>query len=525
MMSLKNKEKKEGRPAPAADRPRVNLLHSKLFRKYFVLLALMILVTTSLSGILMMGLVSDSFRKKELEDMHHTTQQIAVTTRDLLTDSDSVTDYQNAIELVGFTLKNFSDYSGADVFIANPDGTIVICKELLSKDQKYVKDGVCSLHSREKVSEENIAMILSGERESWLGDLSGSGVHSDLLAEKYIAASPVRLPAADGSEYVMGIVFMSRDNEEDVRASVSTLRMQFLLSGALAAPIAFIIIYLIIYRFAHPFEEMIYATRLYSRGDFSYRIKEPKKKDEVSELISAFNSMANDLSAFENSRRNFVANVSHELKTPMTTIGGFIDGILDGTISPSEQKKYLRVVSDEVKRLARLISSMLNISKIEAGELAPAFTKFDLSEMLVRTFLSFEQIISKNGIDIVGLDEMERTEVSADPDMINQVVYNIIDNAIKFTPRGQKIEVRLFREGGKAVVKIRNYGVGIANEELKMVFDRFYKVDKSRSLNTKSVGLGLYICKSIVELHNGRIYASSNGDEYAEFTVELPVEQ
>lgn len=511
----------DGMPA----RPRLSLLRSRLFRKYFFLLAAMILITTSLSGILMMRLVSGSFRRTELEDMHHTTQQIAQTAQDLFTDSRSVTDYQNAMELICFTLKNFSEYTGADVFIANPDGTIVICKELLNPDSTLVENGVCTIHSRQTISKENIDRILSGERDSWLGDLSEHQIRSDLLAQQFIAASPIRLQKADGGTSDMGIVFMVRDNEENLKASIASLRMQFLSSVAFSAIVAFIIIYLIIYRFARPFEDIIYATRLYSKGDFSYRIKEPKNKDEVFELVSAFNSMANDLSAFENSRRNFVANVSHELKTPMTTIGGFIDGILDGTIPPLDQKKYLRVVSDEVKRLARLISSMLNMSKIEAGELTPAFVKFDLAEVLVRTFLSFEQIISKQGIDVVGLDALEKTEISADPDMINQVIYNIIDNAVKFTPRGNKIEVRLFREANKAVVKIRNYGVGIANEELKMVFDRFYKVDKSRSLNTKSVGLGLYICKSIVELHKGRIYAASSGDEYSEFTVELPTEQ
>ena len=520
--------KKQDRTGGTEDlpaRPRASLLTSRLFRKYFFLLAAMILITTSLSGILMMRLVSGYFRRSELEDMEHTTAQIADTAKDLFESSSDVLETQNAMRLVCFMLKSYSDTFEADVFIANPDGTVAVCKELMDPENPLVENNVCSIHSKENISRENIEKILNGERKSWLGDLSDSVNRSDLLAEQFISASPIRLQTADGGTSDMGIVFMVRGNAANIRATIASLRTQFFISVAFSGVVAFAIIYIIIYRFSRPFEEIIYATRLYSKGDFSYRIRMPKKQDEISELISAFNSMANDLSAFENSRRNFVANVSHELKTPMTTIGGYIDGILDGTISPSDQKKYLRVVSDEVKRLARLISSMLNMSKIEAGELTPSFAKFDLSEMVVRTLLSFEQIISKQGIDVVGLDSLEKTEISADPDMINQVIYNIIDNAVKFTPRGNKIEVRIFREADRAVVKIRNYGVGIANEELKMVFDRFYKVDKSRSLNTKSVGLGLYICKSIVELHKGRIYAASSGNEYSEFTVELPTEQ
>ena len=524
-MSLLKKRNINGQADDLPVRPRASLLQSKLFRKYFAILAAMILITTSLSGILMMWLVSDKFRQSELEDMHHTTAQIADTAKELFESSTSAMDFENAMKLVCFLLKSFSDTFEADVFIANPDGTIAVCKEQLNPESALVENNVCAIHSKVKISRENIEKILSGELESWLGELSDPGNRSDLLAGKFIAASPVRLASAEGGDWDMGIVFMVRDNEENVKASVASLRTQFLVSVAVSGIVAFVIIYIIVYRVLRPFEDIIYATRLYSQGDFSYRIKQPKKKDEVYELVSAFNSMANDLSAFENSRRNFVANVSHELKTPMTSIGGYIDGILDGTIAPEDQKKYLRVVSDEVKRLARLISSMLNMSKIEAGELTPSFAKFDLADMVIRTFLSFEQIISKQEIDIVGLDELEKTEIAADPDMINQVIYNIIDNAVKFTPRGNKIEVRIFREANNAVVKIRNYGVGIANDELKMVFDRFYKVDKSRSLNTKSVGLGLYICKSIVELHKGKIYATSSGNEYSEFTVELPTEQ
>ena len=519
-MNRLKKEKNSGRADDLPVRPRASLLQSKLFRKYFALLAAVILITTLLSGILMMWLVFRSFRKSELEDMHQTTAQIAVTAQELLENSANALEAENATKLICFTLKIFSD-SGADVFIANPDGTIVICKERLNPESPLLENGVCTVHSRERISKEHIEGILSGERESWVGELSENGAHDDFLGEKFISAAPIRLKKTDGTESEMGIVFMVRDNTENIRSFIRSFRMEFLFAAAVSVIVAFIIIYIILYRIAHPFEDIIYATRLYSKGDFFYRIREPKKKDEIYELISAFNS----LSAFENSRRNFVANVSHELKTPMTSIGGYIDGILDGTIAPADQKKYLRVVSDEVKRLARLISSMLNMSKIEAGELTPSFAKFDLADMVIRTLLSFEQIISKQEIDIVGLDGLEKTEISADPDMIHQVIYNIIDNAVKFTPRGNKIEVRIFREADKAVVKIRNYGVGIANEELKMVFDRFYKVDKSRSLNTKSVGLGLYICKSIVELHKGRIYASSSGNEYSEFTVELPTEQ
>ncbi|MBR1810216.1 MAG: HAMP domain-containing histidine kinase [Clostridia bacterium] len=509
--------------ASAAEVPfAASLIHSQLFRKYFLIIALLILITTSLSGILMMRLVSDTYRKQELNELHITSSQIAETASELIsgTEGSSVTDYQNALEIICYTVKNVSENSDADVFITDSAGHVIICKELLNSVSTLVVDGKCTVHGDMEISETQLNNILSGKKDRWLGNL-----HRDGRRDHYIAASPLYIVGADDGDYLMGYVFSVKDNAPGVRAALRTLRMQFLISAAFALVFAFIIIYIILYRFAKPFKEMLYATRLYAKGDFSYRIKETNAGDEIRELIRAFNSMANDLSAIETSRRNFVANVSHELKTPMTTIGGFIDGILDGTIPPAAHKKYLGIVSDEVRRLSRLISSMLNMSKIEAGELTPAFTQFSASEMIVRTFLSFEQLISQNNIEIEGLDMLENITVSADPDMINQVIYNIIDNAVKFTPKSGRIAARCYREADKAIIKIRNYGVGIANEELKMVFDRFYKVDKSRSLNTKSVGLGLYICKNIVELHNGRIYAASEDNNYTEFTVELPIRQ
>ena len=217
----------------------------------------------------------------------------------------------------------------------------------------------------------------------------------------------------------------------------------------------------------------------------------------------------------ESVRRSFIANVSHELKTPMMTIGGFIDGILDGTISEDKEKQYLKVVSDEVKRLSRLVTGMLNMSKIEAGELDLKPQKFDISEILFMTLLSFEQVIENKHIEIKGLDTMQPNPIVADKDMINQVIYNLVDNAVKFTPEAGYIEVTSKADAEKIILKIKNSGRGIAAEEIEKIFERFYKVDKSRSYDVKGAGMGLYIIKTIVELHGGNISARSEYGEYA----------
>jgi signal transduction histidine kinase len=233
--------------------------------------------------------------------------------------------------------------------------------------------------------------------------------------------------------------------------------------------------------------------------------------------------MATALSVLESSRRSFVANVSHELKTPMTTIGGFIDGMLDGTIPPEKHDEYLSIVSGEVKRLSRLVTSMLNLSKIEAGELEIKPTNFDVVQKIVNCMLTLEQEIEKKNITINGFESLNATNVYADRDMLYQVVYNLVDNAVKFTNENGTITVFAGEDkSGKAFVSIENTGEGISSEETGRIFERFYKVDKSRSYDVKSAGLGLYLCKTIIEMHGGTIFAESEKDKFTRFTFTLP---
>ena len=179
-----------------------------------------------------------------------------------------------------------------------------------------------------------------------------------------------------------------------------------------------------------PLREMSVAAKKFGQGDFTSRI-EVTSDDEIGQLAMALNNMAQSLSQLESMRRSFVANVSHELKTPMTSIGGFIDGILDGTIPRSEEKKYLRIVSEEVQRLSRLVRSMLNLSRIEAGELKLNRQQLNIVDTICQTLFTFEQSIEQKRLDIRGLD-VGKVMVDADADLIHQVVYNLIENAVKF---------------------------------------------------------------------------------------------
>lgn len=316
----------------------------------------------------------------------------------------------------------------------------------------------------------------------------------------------------------IGYVFVSSSAQALTAFLIDMLKM-FTFSAMLVLMVSFIVIYIVTRRMTQPLREMAYAAKSFGKGDFSRRVP-VRDNDEMGQLAVAFNNMASSLATTEKMRRSFIANVSHELKTPMTTIGGFIEGILDGTIPEEKREQYLRIVADETRRLSRMVRSMLDLSRIEAGELNINPVEFDINETVCRTIFAFERRIEEKNLDIRGLD-VGKVMVFADPDMIHQVVYNLIDNAVKFVNEGGYIEVYYKAEGGMTYIGIRNSGEGIPREEVTNIFDRFYKTDKSRSLDKQGVGLGLYIVKTIVNLHNGDVIVNSEPGSFCEFVFSV----
>ena len=209
----------------------------------------------------------------------------------------------------------------------------------------------------------------------------------------------------------------------------------------------------------------------------------------------------------------------------MTTIAGFIDGILDGTIPPERQSHYLHIVSDEVKRLSRLVRTMLNLSRIDNGELKIRPNDFDISETVLSTVLTFEKSIDEKKIDIRGLDTLQPMQVHGDEDLLHQVVYNLVENAVKFTNTEGYISFNVSDSIDRIVVTIENSGSGIQSDELPLVFEKFYKTDKSRSQDKNGMGLGLYLVRTIIKLHGGDISVSSVVNEYTRFSFYIPKPQ
>lgn len=270
--------------------------------------------------------------------------------------------------------------------------------------------------------------------------------------------------------------------------------------------------------------EFMRVTEQFARHDFSEKLvtDAPYTNQEIAHYV---NAVADSVAKSEETSKTFIANVSHELRTPITTIGGFVDGILDGTIPKNRQNEYLVLVSKEIKRLSILISSMLNMSRFESGTLKPNFQDANLTEVVIQTVLMFEKKIDDKNLEVEGLGN-ERMSAEIDVDLIQQVVYNLVENAVKFINEGGTLSFRFERSvNGICTIGIKNTGEGLKNDEISQVFDRFYKTDSSRGKDTTGLGLGLAISRKIIHLHNGHIVVKSVYGEYTEFLIQIPEKQ
>jgi len=307
------------------------------------------------------------------------------------------------------------------------------------------------------------------------------------------------------------------DIDELLEAMIKTIVMSTLWL-MLAALIA---IYFITERLVSPLRAMSRASKEFAAGHFDVRV-EVSGNDEVAELADAFNNMAGTLQNSEETRRLFLANVSHDLRTPMTTIKGFIENIIAGNIPQDKVPHYLSVIASEVDRLARLVSSLLDITKIQAGERKFNMQAFDICEMARQIIIFSEQRLEKKNLDVEFDVDADNMYVVGDSEAINQVLSNICDNAIKFAREGGKYAIHIKESGSKVQVSVYNEGDGISPEDLPYVFDRFYKSDRSRGLDKTGVGLGLYISRTIIEAHNEKIKAESEFGKWCRFSFTLP---
>lgn len=478
-------------------------MYKSTFSKYLSIISLVMVVGFLVLTLFQVFLTANALADNKRQLLQENVESIASHTASfanvaLSPDGDIV--YRLDRGSLGPLLSLVSDAIDASLFITDADGDVLMAAGTVD-DRRFEREVVLS--------------ELTGQVKNEYHTISTLGNLFD--RNQYVAAVPVVID--DG--VVLGYVVACSPADAFAQTLRSNLSIYlYSLLGALVLSLA--VVWLISDRFVRPLREMAAAARSFAEGDFSPRVK-VKGKDEVAQLGEALNAMAVSLSSVEMMRRSFIANVSHELKTPMTTIAGFIDGMLDGTIPPEKQAHYMRIVSDEVKRLSRLVRSMLDLSRIDSGELKLNKVQFDLAEVAFNVLMASEQRIEEKRLTISGMEECESLEMHGDYDLINQVLYNLVDNAIKFTDEGGDIALHIYRENGRAYVSIRNTGEGIPPDEMPQIFERFYKSDRSRSLDKNGVGLGLYIVHTVIRLHGGEIAVRSVQGEYTEFRFWVPL--
>lgn len=322
----------------------------------------------------------------------------------------------------------------------------------------------------------------------------------------------------DGNKIIGYVLTLESQTNEPL---LSITNRAVLTGSALVMLAAVIAVYFITERIIHPLKNMTVASKKFAKGDFSIRVN-VTGEDEVAELGNAFNSMAESLEKLDKMRSSFLASVSHDLRTPMTTISGFIEGINSGAIPPEKHEYYLGVISAEVHRLSRLVSQLLDVSRLESGDRKFNFSDFDVAEVARIILISFEQKIDDKKLDVEFFAENDEMYAYADKDAIHQVLYNLCHNAIKFSHDGGMLRIRLVRSENKKIkISVFDEGEIIPQEDGAMVFDRFYKSDKSRGLDKTGVGLGLYISKTIIDAHEEHISVESREGFGTEFSFTL----
>ena len=467
------------------------------FSRQFAMIAALLLLCLLITGV--------SFRFLMLGTIESQNQQT------MIRDAEAVAELAEAYDSVGDLQNNFDFHISLSLFTKVGDAEALLCDT----------DGVIRICSCEKFSCDHIGQtvdpVLLAEIQkdgSWYEETSLSSIYDE---PRYLAGQT--LFASDGEQ--IGYVLVSAPMAQTKNFMLRSSTLFFYVA------IAVLIVSMLAASFlsrmqVRPLGQMADAARRFGRGELGVRVEEsPKNTSEINDLARAFNTMVDSLESSERRRQEFVANVSHELKTPMTTIGGYIDGMLDGTIPPEKQQHYMQIVSGEVRRLSRLVRNMLDISRLQAmGVEESRMTRFDLGELMSDVIITFEQKINGKGLN-VDVELPDRPVwVKAERDGITQIVYNLLDNAIKFCPQGGKLGLFLALEGGKAKVTVQNSGPTIDPNELPLLFDRFHKADKSRSADREGWGLGLYIAKTIVGAYGGDIWATSeNGITNFIFTL------
>jgi signal transduction histidine kinase len=406
--------------------------------------------------------------------------------------------------LLGFALRN--SFRDADLV------ELLRLAQTQSRRDAFADDGTTSYAWTE------------GDVLTWIGQPLGElptfdgGVHVGAQDGVMYAAVPWREGGAAG-----GMFYAAREEPGFWVASTRFLFefwWQLLLAGIAAAAIALVVARWLARGMTQPLRDMAGAARRMQTGDYGQRVQ-TSSRDEVGQLAVAFNKMSGELESMERLRRDLVANVSHELKTPTSALRAHLENLLDGV--ERADAHTLQTMLAQTERLTRLVDQLLELSRLESGDVPMVREQLALRPLVERVLTEIEVVSSRRDVEVSDRVPADLPAVYADAERVHQVLFNLLDNAVRFTPSGGRITITASRRNGAVDVAVADTGPGIAAEHLPRLFERFYRVDRARSRDEGGTGIGLAIARSVVEAHGGRIWAESEPGKGSTFTFELPV--
>lgn len=467
-----------------------------------MVMAVILLVTSGLSGLCWMTLRNqqintrlEELKKEAREIAYLAAQNSAGSAMGLFLGMDSST-----TRYIRWKAEEVYRDFGAVILVVDRRGRVMDnMKTAYEEDPDFVD----SLNGKELSSA--MIKVLGGEEVSVRATVRGDPTFT------------VGVPFVQDS-MVLGAVLI-QTKAQIIEGGAWELIVQVVMVALAALVLAALFVFLYVRTVMRPLSELTSAARAMADGNFDVRVMDEAASPEINELAHAFNVMADKLSEVESGRREFVANVSHELRSPITSISGFVEGMEDGTIPPEEHPRYLALVGDETRRLSKLIGDLLALSRLERDDVKLDKTDFDMNEMLRRAIIRRVNDLESKNMELDCDFQQEPCMVRADSDRIEQVVVNLLDNAIKFTPDGGKITLKTAVNKSLCTVTVADNGVGVTPEDRPKVFDRFFTADRAHT-SGKGTGLGLSICQRIMEMH-GQTIRLEDTTEGTAFTFTL----
>ncbi|MDD5018287.1 MAG: HAMP domain-containing sensor histidine kinase [Eubacteriales bacterium] len=467
---------------------------SLFFRMLFVYLLIIVMALTLVGGIFFETLKND-FLNSQMDTMIVNAQEINEWATENYYGRMSYDEF-------GARLMEKADAEGTVIWLISSLGTVYMIADPEEKGE--IEETFSSKSTQtflEETQQGNFARQVSNVDSSFKG-----------------AVMSVAIPLTiDGT--IVGAIVVHRE-VNDFNVGINSIFIQVLFPLLISVLFASVLVLILARHIVKPIKEISHASAELARGNLDWRVK-PKTRDEIGELAESFNKMADELKLQDGLRNTFIANVSHELRSPLASVQGFIQGMLDRAIEEEDRDKYLEIVLGETKRMNTLISDLLSLAKIESGQFPIEISEFDINELLRRCIIMLEQRIEEKHLMVnIQLGE-EKMLVWADEGRISQVITNLIDNAVKFSYDGGELKIWTHSIDNKVYVNIADTGEGIPLEEQPYIFERFYKVDKSHSRNTPGTGIGLSIVKRIITQHGEKIHLQSAEGKGTTFTFTL----